>query len=93
MAIEVAIISKNPKTLSRRKLLDEEGEKVNFLWMPAHKEVAGNYIADKEAKAALDDDLLSAEKYPSQDLINWIKTEDKKSRKTRWKNSENNMKK
>jgi hypothetical protein len=29
-----------------------------------------NEIADEEAKAALEDDLLSSEKSPSQDLIN-----------------------
>jgi hypothetical protein len=39
----------------------------------------------KQAK----DDLLFTEKYLPQYLINWIKTEDKK---TRWQNSENNMK-
>jgi hypothetical protein len=45
-----------------------------------------------EAKATLEDDLLSTENYQPQDLINWIKTEDKKTRKTRWQNSENSMK-
>jgi hypothetical protein len=47
---------------------------------------------NEEAKVALEDDLLSTEKYPPQDLFNWIKTEDKKTRKTRWQNSENSMK-
>jgi hypothetical protein len=47
--------------------------------------IPGNEIAD-EAKAALEDDLLSTENYPPQDLINWIKTEDKKTRKIRWNN-------
>jgi hypothetical protein len=42
-----------------------------------------NEITDEEAKAALEDELLSTETYPPQDLINWIKTEDKKTRKTR----------
>jgi hypothetical protein len=27
----------------------------------------------------MENDLLAIEKYPSQDLINWIKTEDKKN--------------
>jgi hypothetical protein len=35
-----------------------------------------NEIADKEAKAALEDDLFATEKYPPQNLINWIKTEE-----------------
>jgi hypothetical protein len=42
--------------------------------------ISGNYIADEKPKAALEDDLLATEKYPSKDLINWIKTEDKKTR-------------
>jgi DNA repair exonuclease SbcCD nuclease subunit len=54
--------------------------------------IPGNEIADKEVKADLENELLSTEKYPPQDLIIWIKTEDKKTRKTRWQNSENNMK-
>jgi hypothetical protein len=43
--------------------------------------IPGNKNADEEAKAALD--LLSSEKHPPQDLINWIKTENKRTRKTR----------
>jgi hypothetical protein len=35
--------------------------------------IPGNEIADEEAKTALEDDL--EEKYPPQDLMNWIKTE------------------
>jgi hypothetical protein len=54
--------------------------------------IPGSEIADEESKVVLEDDFLSTEKYPPQDLINWIKTEDKKTRKTRWQNSENNMK-
>jgi hypothetical protein len=41
--------------------------------------IPGNKIADEEAKAALED----TEKYPPPDLIHWIKTEDKKTRKAR----------
>jgi hypothetical protein len=55
--------------------------------------ISENIIADEKLKAALENDLLSTKKkYPIQDLINWIKTEDKKTRKTRWQKSENNMK-
>jgi ribonuclease HI len=46
--------------------------------VPGHIGIPGNEIADEIAKAALEDDLLATEKYPPQDLINWIKTEDKK---------------
>jgi hypothetical protein len=55
--------------------------------------IPGNEIADEEAKVALEYDLLATEKYPTQDLINWIGIENKKTRKTRWQNSENEMKK
>jgi hypothetical protein len=84
--------SKNPKTLSLKKQLDEEREKVILLWVPGHMAIPRNEIADEEAKTALEDDLLATEKYSPQNLINWIRTEDKKTRKTRWKNSDNNMK-
>jgi ribonuclease HI len=77
----VKLTQKNPKTLSLRKLLDEEREKVSFPWVPGHMRIPVNEIVDKEAKAALAGDILSTKKYPPQDLINWIKTEDKKTRK------------
>jgi hypothetical protein len=43
--------------------------------------IPGNNITDEEAKAAVEDDLSSTKKI--QDLSNWIKIEDKKTRKTR----------
>jgi hypothetical protein len=89
MAVEGDINSKNPETLSLRKMLDETREKVILLWVPGYMGIPGNEIADEEGKAALEDDILSTEKYPPQDQIDWIKTEDKK---IRWQNSENNMK-
>jgi hypothetical protein len=54
--------------------------------------IPGNEIADEEAKAFLEDDLLATEKHPLQDLIKWIKTEDKKTRKTSRQCSEYKMK-
>jgi ribonuclease HI len=82
--MEVAgdINSKNPKTLSLLKLLNEERE--TLFWVQGQMGIQRNRIADEEAKAALEDDFLTTEKYPPQDLINGIKTEDKKTRKTRW---------
>jgi hypothetical protein len=72
----------------RHKLLDEEREKVTLLWVPGHMGIPGNEIADEEAKAALQHDFLTTKKYPPQYLIKWIKTEDKKTRKARWQNSD-----
>jgi hypothetical protein len=82
MAVESVINSKNPKTLSLRKLLDTMDTRPQGITKKLNH----------KAKAALEDDLLATEKYPLQDLINWIKTENMKTRKTRWKNCENNVK-
>jgi hypothetical protein len=60
MAIEGDIYSNNSKTLSLRKLLDEEREKVTR--MPGYMGIPGNEIADEEAKAVLEDDFLATEK-------------------------------
>jgi hypothetical protein len=60
--------------------------------VPGHIGIPDNKIADEKAKAALEDDILSTEIYPPQDLITWIETEDKKTRKARWQNSKNIMK-
>jgi ribonuclease HI len=72
MAVKGDINSKNPKTLSLRRLLDEEREKVTLLWVPGHMGIPGNEIADEEAKAALQHDFLTTKKYPPQYLINWV---------------------
>jgi ribonuclease HI len=47
------------QTLLLRKLLDEERGKVTLLWVPGHMRIPGNEIADKEATATLEDDLLA----------------------------------
>jgi ribonuclease HI len=70
MEIEGEIYSKNPKTLSLRKLLDEEIKKVTLLWAPSHMGIPGNEMAGEEAQAALEDEFLATKKYPPQDLIN-----------------------
>jgi hypothetical protein len=43
MAIQGDINSKNPKTLSLTKLLEEEREKVTLLWVSGHMGIPGNY--------------------------------------------------
>jgi hypothetical protein len=51
--------------------------------VPGYTGIPGNEIADEKAKATLKGDHSATEKYPSQDLTTWIKTEDKKTRVTR----------
>jgi hypothetical protein len=75
MAIKGDINSKNSKTLSLRKLLEEEREKFALLWVPGCKHfciILGATWEYQEMKCP-----GATEKYPPQDLINWIKTEDK----------------
>jgi ribonuclease HI len=79
MALEGDVNLKNAK-----KLLDEKGEKITLLWVPGNMGIPENEAANKEAKTALENILLPTEKYPPQDLINWIKTEVIKIRKTKW---------
>jgi ribonuclease HI len=38
-----------------RIMLDEEGERVSLVWVPGHKGITWNEMADIEAKTALDD--------------------------------------
>jgi hypothetical protein len=68
MAVEGNLNSQNPKTRTLRKLLDDEGENITLLWVPAHIERPGNETVVEETKTALKDNRL-------QELINWIKTE------------------
>jgi ribonuclease HI len=56
IAEESDINSKNPKILSLRNQL-EEREKVTLLWLPVHIGIPENEISDKEAIAALKNDL------------------------------------
>jgi ribonuclease HI len=69
-----SIPAENPKTQILRKMLDEEGEEVFLEWVPSHKGITGNEMADIEAKTPLDDVIHSTEKYPSQDLVEWLST-------------------
>jgi ribonuclease HI len=64
VAIEGNINSKNPKTLSLRKLLDKETGKVILFWVPGHMGIERNEIVDEEAKATLEDRASSATRIP-----------------------------
>jgi hypothetical protein len=82
--VESYIDSKNPKTQSLIKLLQErERAKVTIC---EHQEIKSQTKKQTEKYRKM------TEKYQPQDLINRIKTEDNKTRKRKWHNSENNMK-
>jgi hypothetical protein len=57
---------KNPQTQTIRKLMDQQGGKITFVWLP------GNENADTASKEALNERILSTKKYSPQDLTKWI---------------------
>jgi ribonuclease HI len=48
-------------------MLDEEGEKVSSVYVPGHKGITGNEMADIEAKTVFDDVIHQTETYAPQD--------------------------
>jgi hypothetical protein len=55
MAVSNRKRTKNPKTLSIRKLMDQQGGKITLLWVQGHVGVTGNENADTAAKKALNE--------------------------------------
>jgi ribonuclease HI len=61
MAAEIRTSTKNPKTQTIRKILDQEGPRITLLWVPSHVRIPGNEKADQIVKEALDEDISTTE--------------------------------
>jgi ribonuclease HI len=68
MAVSDRKQTKNRKTQTIRKLMDQQGGKITLLWVPEYVGVTGNENANTKAKETLKERIQSIEKYPAQDL-------------------------
>jgi CO dehydrogenase/acetyl-CoA synthase beta subunit len=91
MAAENRTPIKNCKAQTIRKMLDHEGPRITFLWLPSHVGIPGNEKVDQAVKEALDEDISTTERYLPDDLKKWLTEEDFKKREKRWKNRNNEM--
>jgi hypothetical protein len=66
-------------------MLDHEGRRITLLWAPSHVGIPGNEKADHAAKEALDKYISTIERYPPDNLKEWLTEEDSKKRDQRWK--------
>jgi ribonuclease HI len=64
MATENRTPTKNPKTRTMRKMLDNEGPRITLLWVPSHVGILGIEKADQ----VLDEDNSTTEINPPDDL-------------------------
>jgi ribonuclease HI len=71
MAVSNRKRTKNHKTQTTRKLMDQQGEKITLLRVSGHVGITGNENADTAAKKALNERIQITAKYPPQDL-KWI---------------------
>jgi hypothetical protein len=61
------------------------------MWLPSHLGITGNVRAGEGAKNALEEDINDRELYPPQDLINWVKKTEAKTRQERLAQGKNIM--
>jgi ribonuclease HI len=55
--------------------MDKKPSKITRLWVPSHVGIPGNETSGEAAKEALDEKIQHNEKYPPQDLIQWMKNQ------------------
>jgi hypothetical protein len=60
-------------------------------WILSHLGIPGYEKADQAAKEALDEDILTTERYPPDDLKKWLTEEEFKKRDQKWKNGNNRL--
>jgi ribonuclease HI len=90
MAAESHTPTKNPTI---RKMLENDGPRITLLWVRSHKGLPGNEKTDQAVKEALDENISTNERYPTDDLQKWLTEDELKKRDQRWKNGNNEMKK
>jgi hypothetical protein len=81
MAAEGHTQTKNPKTQTIRKILDQREPRITLLWVPSQKEIRGNKKADQAGKTTLVEDISTTERYPPDDLKKWLTEEDLKKKR------------
>jgi ribonuclease HI len=80
MAAENRTPIKNSKAQTIRKMLDHEGPRITFLWLPSHVGIPGNEKVDQAVKEALNEDISTTERYLPDDLKKWLTEENFKKR-------------
>jgi hypothetical protein len=66
--------TKNPKTQTIRKLMDEQGGKITLLWVSGHVGITNNENADTATKKALTERIQSTEKHSKPQKVDRTET-------------------